>query len=346
MKLIIFCFALVLPGMTQAHEEVCDLALSGRIVHSTPLVEAQISRLSRHYQSISTKRTSLRLADESETLQFLHTLSLLKAESESLGAVLHRIEALSYPDLIRTSQDWAFSAYLNAILDGSLDFVIKNYQLRRKWSDEFLSKVRQQAMRDRKRSTTFIYKFYSTDEQNNIHVAQTGGTLRIVRATKSLAESLPVDEGFAIAVPFNGESKFELANFSIAKSQNVSAFRELLIQLMLHALRTQTEVGHNPDRPSYYAYADPGAYRMYLGLGFTPIASGQEKKVVDGVVFRPLGISSKGILNIPEAMKRARLYWDQEGLSEVIEHFELLKMMDGDQHHFHMVYPQEILFGA
>lgn len=243
-------------------------------------------------------------------------------KADDLSSV-YKYEPLSPVRLQLDRNEHAYSLFANSEFDLAIDFVIENYRQRRtSWSESFLEKIKDQALKDRYRSTIIIMKAALDGDILRPRIA---ATLKIVRAKESLNESLPIDQNLGIATPFNNGVKFELANFSILKSHSLEGFSELLIQLMIAAYQVSNETGHDKNKPSYFTYADAQSLRMYEGLGFTRLPHDYPPKIIDGTKFTPLGISTSGILNIPQTMKTHRKYWSESGLDGLVDKFELLR---------------------
>jgi len=208
-------------------------------------------------------------------------------------------------------------AFTNFVKE-SIEFVLKAYSLRRDWSPEFRKQLYEQAIADSARSTYLL--FYTTDPSIMNDVLR--GTLKIIKASESKNEILPVDLNLGISLPYNAGLKFELGNFAIAKEFNKEAFSELLIQLMLHSKEVSDQPGHDPKKMIYFTYADSYSIRMYQGLGFTPVPGFEKPIEKNGTLWVPMGISTEGIQNIPRFMLNSRAYWEPQVLNELLDIFE------------------------
>ncbi len=206
----------------------------------------------------------------------------------------------------------------------SIHLVLDNYALRREWTPTFRDHLYDQAMLDSGRST--YLQFYAFDGFKIQDILK--GTLKIIEATKSQNQDLPVDRNLGIVLPYNGGLKFELANFAIDKQYNKEAFTEILLQLMMHAKGVTERPNHEADKMIYFTYADASSYRMYKGLGFTPVPGFEKPIEKDGTKWIPMGISAEGILKIPETIQKTRSnQWDPEVLQYMLKTFEGLNLM-------------------
>lgn len=200
----------------------------------------------------------------------------------------------------------------------TLSKLISTYKDRRNWPDTFLGKISEQAHHDAKRSHFFAYLHtpHGQDRQ------ELKGSLKLIRSTNGDLNKLPVEINLGIELPYNGDKKFELANFFIEKASNKNAFSSILVQLMVFASRLQIDGNHYPDQFSFFTYADPYSLRMYRSLGFAPVAGFEAGIQKDGVTWVPMGISSNGILDIPDSLARSRQGWRDSELLQLKSEFQ------------------------
>ncbi len=194
----------------------------------------------------------------------------------------------------------------------SIDFTIKHYKMRRPlWVDDFLNKIRQEAIDISHRCEYIVASLERNETKDNII-----GTLKIVSILPDSPNlhdhRLPAEEFLGYEFPLNAQRKFELANFAISREFNKEAFTELILQLILHAIRVSQEPGHVKDQMIYFTYADPTNVRMYKQLGLEVISLPQK---VDntGLVWTPMGISAEGVMQIFKKIKLSRkITWDEK----------------------------------
>lgn len=261
--------------------------------------------------------------DGYQDVQIQHKKLIRAYELDSFGEAEHFkvVEAYEVQRRSGGSPSRVMTERFNRVINQSIEFVLKVYEKRRKWAENFRDHLREQAHKYLKQTT--IFQFFVDRELK--------GVLKIVEANAQRGEILPVDENLKINLPFNGDSKYELGNFAIERAYNKEAFIDFILQLMIHATNVQSKPRYNKNADTYYTYADEYSYAMYRSLGFRQVQGFEKPIEADGTSWRVMAISAEGILNMPEFMKTTRSFWEPEFLTSVIEFFGNLRTFDAQQ---------------